>query len=160
MALKDYVTPTISVPLGTREGGPEVTLRGLGLDDFSMILGEHMESASKIAVLYSEHKNSLFTARPFQAFLLTIAKDFPKLVMEVISIAADEPESKNVKIGIGTQLACLNAILTLTIEDAGGLGNLFARLRDLGANAKAEAEAGDPSNTAPSQNSTGPGERT
>ena len=153
MALRDHVTPRISIPL-TGDNG--VAVRGLNLDDFSFLLGEHLEAASKIADLYAKHKNSIFSHKPFQEFVLSIAKDFPGFVSEVISVAADEPDAKDVKLGIGLQISVLNAIVKLTMEEAGGLGNLIAQLRALGVGAmSAQADAGDKPH--PSSTSTGPG---
>lgn len=154
MALRDHVTPRIIVPL---IGDNSVAIRGLNLDDFTFLLGEHLEAASKIAELYTQHKNSIFSTKPFQEFVLSIAKDFPGLVSEVISIAADEPDVKDIKLGLGLQLSVLNATIKLTMEEAGGLGNLIAHLRAVGAGVFAKAaEAGDQK---PSRSpvSTGPG---
>jgi hypothetical protein len=154
MALKDHVTPRHIVPLLGDNG---VAVRGLNLDDFSFLLGEHLEAASKIADLYSKHKNSIFSQKPFQDFILSIAKDFPGLVSEVISVAADEPDTKDIRLGIGLQISVLNAIIKLTMEEAGGLGNLIAQLRAVGAGVLAQnlADAGD--KLAPFNTSTGPG---
>lgn len=131
MALRDHITPRTIVPL---LGDNTVAVRGLNLDDFTFLLGEHLEAASKIAELYAQHKNAIFTTKPFQEFVLGIAKDFPGLVSEVISIAADEPGSE-IKLGLGLQLAVLHAVIKQTMEEAGGLGNLFAQLRAVGAGA-------------------------
>lgn len=139
MALRDHVTPRIDVPL---LGGNSVALRGFGLDDFMALMPNHMDALSKIAMLYAEHKQSVFTSKAFGDFIIAVAAEFPSLVSEVISIAADEPDSKGTKLTTGLQIACLSAIVKLTLEDAGGLGNLFAQLRGMGASAlAAQAEA-------------------
>lgn len=155
MALRDHVTPRHNIPLA---GGNSVDVRGLNLDDFSALLGNHLESAAKIAELYAKHQNSIFSKKPFQDFILSIAKDFPGFVSEVISIAADEPDAKDVKLGVNLQLAVLNAVIKLTMEEAGGLGNLIAQIRAVGVGAmraRADADEGEPA--LPSSTSTGPG---
>lgn len=153
MALRDHVTPRHNIPL---VDGNSVDVRGLNLDDFSALLGNHLEAASKIADLYAKHQKSIFSKKPFQEFILSVAKDFPGFVSEVISAAADEPDAKSVKLSIGLQLAVLNSVIKLTMEEAGGLGNLIAQLRAVGVGAlSAQADAGELD--LPSSTSTGPG---
>lgn len=156
MPLSAHVTPRITVPL---LAGNTVAVRGFNLDDFMALVPTHMEALSKIAALYAQHKDSVFSNRAFQDFLLAAARDFPGLVSEVISIAADEPESRGVKLSMPLQLAVLTAVMKLTVEEAGGLGNLFAQLRDVGQRVlAAQAELGDKSNgLRPSSDSTGNG---
>jgi hypothetical protein len=129
MGLAQHVTPRIVIPLLE---GNTVSLRGLNIDDFSALLVDHLEPVSKIAELYAVHKNSVFSNKAFQGFLIGIAKDFPLIVSEVISMSADEPEARDVKLSTGLQISCLTAIMKLTAEEAGGLGNLFAQLGALG----------------------------
>lgn len=132
MALKDHVTPRMVVPL---IGDNSVAVRGFNLDDFAALMPNHFEAVTKIAELYGQHKQSVFSGKAFSDFVLHCAKDFPGLVAEVISIAADEPDAKNVKLGTALQISILTAIVKLTVEEAGGLGNLFGQLRALGVNA-------------------------
>lgn len=129
MGLAQHETPRIVVPL---IGSNSVALRGLNLDDFSALLVDHLEPVSKIADLYAQHKNSVFSNKAFQGFIIGIAKDFPTIVSEVISMSADEPDAKTIKLSTGLQISCLTAIMKLTVEEAGGLGNLFAQLGSLG----------------------------
>jgi len=157
MPLSAHVTPRIVVPLLDDNN---VAVRGLNLDDFTALMPEHFDSITKIADLYSRHQTSVFSGKGLSEFLIASAKDFPNLLSEVISIAADEPDARNVKLGIALQISVLSAILKLTVEEAGGMGNLFAQLRVLGANvvaAQAELQNGKPLF---SNNSTGGGEKT
>lgn len=156
MALRDHVTPRIIVPLLDDN---TVAVRGLNLDDIMGLLPGHLDHLSKIAELYAQHKQSVFSGRALHDFIISIAKDFPSLVSEVISVAADEPDARDVKLSTGLQLSVLTAIFKLTIEDAGGLGNLFAQLRAMGVNAMAAvAEQRAASNRQPPFNSSsGPG---
>lgn len=156
MALAQHQTPRIIVPL---LGDNSVAVRGFNLDDFAALMPTHFDAVSKIALLYSEHKQSVFSGRAFSDFIIASAKDFPGLVSEVISVAADEPDARNVKLGMGLQIAVLTAIVKLTVEEAGGLGNLFGQLRVLGERfAAVRAELADASSKpAPSKSSTGNG---
>lgn len=156
MALRDHITPRITVPL---VDGNTVAVRGLNLDDFTLLIGEHFEDVARIAELYAEHKNSIFSSKPFQEMILKTVSKFPRLVSEVISIAADEPDAKDVKLALGLQLAAIHAIIKQTMEEAGGLGNLIAQLRALapGLVPVLERKLGGSNNTKPSRTSTGPG---
>jgi hypothetical protein len=46
-------------------------------------------------------------------------------------MCADEPSLKGKKMGLGIQISALSAIVKLTLEEAGGLGNLSATLAAL-----------------------------
>lgn len=159
MPLSAHVTPRIVVPL---LDGNDVAVRGLNLDDLTALMPEHFEAVSKIAVLYGQHKQSVFSSKAFADFVISIARDFPNIIAEVISIASDEPEAKKVKLGSGLQISVLSAVLKLTVEEAGGLGNLFGQLQTLGQNVlAAQQELADASKKAPrSSGSTGGGART
>ncbi len=126
--LSDYQTARTAVPLN----GKDVMLRGLNLDDFAVLLQTHLEPITKVVEDYQRHKDSVFTQSNLQSFLLGAAQQFPGLVSEVISIAADEPEARSVKLPVGFQMSAISAISKLTLEEAGGLGNLFASLAALG----------------------------
>jgi hypothetical protein len=126
--LKDFKVPTADIPLNKEIS---ITVRGLGLDDLSCLVATHLDSISKAAELYNRSKEDIFATANMQGFILTLAKDFPGLVSEVISIAADEPDAKDVKLPFPIQLRALTEISRLTLEDAGGMGNLFATLGSL-----------------------------
>lgn len=127
--LSEYQTPRIDVPLDT--SGTVVSVRGLNLDDLALLLQDHLEPISKAMEMYQRSKNDIFSNSNFQGFVLGILKDFPGLVSEVISIAADEPEARKVKLPLGFQTSAISAVMKLTLEEAGGLGNLFASLAAL-----------------------------
>lgn len=129
MPLAAHKTPRITVPL---LDGNDVSVRGFNLDDLMGLVPNHFEDLSKVAALYAEHKESVFSQRAITGMILQIANSFPGLISEVISVAADEPDARDVKLSTGLQMSVLTAIVKLTVEEAGGLGNLFARLRDIG----------------------------
>ncbi len=157
MGLMQHQTPRMIVPLSH---GNSVAIRGLGLDDFAALLPNHLESMTKIVTLYQDHQKAVFTTKSFTDFLIATGKDFPGMMREVISMAADEPEFADgtVKLGAGLQVAVLTAVMKMTVEDAGGLGNLIGQLRIVGANVLAAAqELADAKPGRPSSNSTGNG---
>lgn len=157
MPLAAHVTPRIVVPL---LNGNDVAVRGLNLDDFAALMPSHFEAISKIAALYAEQKQAVFSSKAIGEFIIASANGFPHLISEVISMAADEPDARKVKLGTTLQISVLTAIVKLTIEEAGGLGNLFGQLRALGERLRAvQAELADPGRF-PFNNSTGNGENT
>lgn len=129
MGLSQHITPRSIVPLLNDN---TVAVRGLNLDDFSALLQNHLEPISKAVALYQAQRADIFATNNLQQFVLSVVKDFPGLVMEVISIASDEPEARDIKLGIGLQLTIVSEICKLTLEEAGGLGNLIASLAALG----------------------------
>lgn len=123
MALKDHKTTRIEIPLSE---GNSFDVRGLDIDDITHLLANYLPAISKAADLWKQHQESAFTNANLVNLCGVLATDFPGLAMEVISIAADEPDAKDVKIGLAPQMAALQAIFKLTVEDAGNVGNLFA----------------------------------
>lgn len=123
MALMDHKTARLEVPLSEDNS---FSVRGLDIDDITHILTNYLPAVTKAAELWKQHQESTFTNVNFVNMCGVLSTEFPGLVMEVISIAADEPEAKNVRIGLGAQIAALQAIFKLTVEDAGNVGNLFA----------------------------------
>lgn len=121
MSWADYQPPTAEVPLG---GGATGKVRGLNVDDLSVLITNHLEPISKAVALYAKSKKDVYTTANLHAFVISTASEFPGLISEVISLAADEPALKDKKIAMGVQIAALNEILKLTLEELGGLGNL------------------------------------
>lgn len=128
MGLMQHKTARVEVPLSDDNS---FAVRGLDADDLGVLLAGHLEPITHAAELYAKHNESAFTNANLVQFFGVLTTEFPGLVMEVISIAADEPEAKHVKIPLSAQLVALSAIFKLTIQDAGGVGNLFATLAAL-----------------------------
>lgn len=125
MAWTDHKTPTIMITLSDTHKEP---VRGLDLADLGVLINNHLEPMMRVAELYKEAKGDVFADANFAGFLLLLTKQFPSLAMEVISIGADEPKVKDMKLGISIQIQALMAIGKLTVEDAGGLKNLSGML--------------------------------
>lgn len=117
---------TAEVPLPG--DNPPINVRGLGLEDFSVLITDNLAMITEAAERWAAMKNDVYAKSNLQGFILVLARDFPQLVSEVISLAADEPELKGFRLPIGPQMAALTEIARLTLVDAGGLGNLFAVL--------------------------------
>lgn len=128
MSWTDYQPPFAEVPLG---GGATGRVRGLNVDDLTSLITNHLPAISKAVALYAASKKDVYSTANLHAFVIQTASEFPGLVSEVISLAADEPSLKGKKIALGVQIAALNEIAKLTLEELGGLGNLSLVLANL-----------------------------
>lgn len=128
MGLAGYKTARETIPL---PDGSNFQVRGLDVEDLGVLISNHLEPISHAAALYAKHKESAFSTANLSGLIGILATQFPGLVREVIALAADEPEAKNVRLGLAVETAALGAIVKLTVEDAGGLGNLFGQLAAL-----------------------------
>lgn len=129
MSWTDYKTPTIMVATG-EEGGVKRPVRGLGLEDLSSLVVNHLDDMMEITTLYIQSQKDVLAVTNMTDMIVLAAKQFPAFVSEVISIVTDTPELSKQKLGVGLQIKILSAALKLTVEDAGGLGNLSAMLQD------------------------------
>lgn len=128
MSWTDYKAPTAEIPLGNGATG---AVRGLNADDLAILITNHLEPISKAVALYAAQKRDQFSTANLHAFVIQTASEFPGLVSEVISLAADEPSIRGKKIALGVQIAALNEIVKLTLVELGGLGNLTLVLANL-----------------------------
>lgn len=137
MQLKDYQIPKARIPLPGKvpPGGerPYFEVRGLGLDDFTFLISLHHGPITKALMLYQEQREQVVSTQNITAFVLTLAREFPDLVAEVISAATDslddETRAKARALPLPTQLTALNEIIKLTMEEVSGLKNLLAEMR-------------------------------
>jgi hypothetical protein len=136
MKLADYTIPRerITLPGKAVEGvKPFFEVRGLCLDDMTFLIQNHLGPITRALKLWQESREDVLRSGNLGQFVMTIAKDFPDLAAEVISAAADELDAgataKAKQLPIATQILSLNTITRLTIEDAGGLGNLLAEMQ-------------------------------
>jgi hypothetical protein len=136
MKLADYVIPRekINLPGKPVDGvKPFFEVRGLCLDDMTFLVQRHLGPITRALKLWQEQREDVIRTGNLGQFVMTLAKDFPDLMGEVISAAADELDegatAKARQLPIATQIAALTAISRLSMEDAGGLGNLLAEMR-------------------------------
>lgn len=136
MLLKDFVIPRKRIELpGKAVNGvkPFFEVRGLTLDDLTFLVQQHLDPIVRAVKMYQESREDILRTGNLQGFVLALARDFPALAAEVISAASDslDDETRNVaaKLPISVQIVALTEITRLTVEDAGGLGNLLAEMR-------------------------------
>jgi hypothetical protein len=149
MQLRDYQIQRVAIPLpGKAVNGvkPSFDVRGLCADDLTFLISQHVGPITKAIKLYQESKEDVLKTGNLQGFVLALARDFPFLVAEVISAATDSLDDETRKIAktlpVGVQLAAMNEIARLSIEEVGGLKNLLAEMRQRLQGAEAEIESG------------------
>lgn len=126
MTWTDYKVPTVMIDTGDGQNRP---VRGLSLDDMSLLVVGHLDSMMDITTLYIQSQNDVLSVTNMTDLITVAVRQFPDFISEVISIVTDTPELRNVRLPAGLQLKVIAAALKLTIEDAGGLGNLSAILQ-------------------------------
>ena len=136
MLLKDFVIPRSKITLpGKAVDGekPFFEVRGITLDDMTFLVNQHLGPITRALKLYQESREDILASGNLQGFVLTLARDFPDLAAEVISAASDSLDDSTRKIAkqlpISVQVRALIEIVRLSLEDAGGLGNLLAEMR-------------------------------
>lgn len=124
----NYKPPIVMVDTGDGEQRP---VRGLALEDFSDLIVGHLDELMDLTAVYIQSKDDVFSATNMTDVVIMASKQFPALVSEVISMVTDTPELKGTRLGVGLQVKILQAAFKLTVEDAGGLGNLSAMLQNV-----------------------------
>jgi hypothetical protein len=138
--LRDYTIERAKVTLPGKvkpgEERPYIMVRGICGDDIVYLVMSHHADITKALVIYQEQRERIMKGgQGLTNFILALARDFPDVIAEVISAACDKAgDEATLKVAkqlpIPTQLLALNEIIRLTMEDAGGLKNLLAEMRE------------------------------
>lgn len=128
MTWTDYKVPTIMVPDGQ---GTDRPVRGLALEDLTDLITRHLDTMMEITTIYIQSQKNALAGTNMTDLVMLVAKEFPAVLSEVISMVTDTPELKKMRLPSGLQYAILDASVRLTIQDAGGLGNLSAMLQNV-----------------------------
>lgn len=132
MSLSDFTPETREVPLN-KAGDKTLTVRGLNLDDLTFLVSNHLGDIATGMELYQQHKTAVIAENSLDRFIVAMMRVLPDLSAEIIAVACDEPERGDNarKLPLAIQIAALSEIASLTMEEAGGLKNLFAALASL-----------------------------
>lgn len=114
MAIHDFVLPTLEVTL---PGGASFAVRGLSLQDVTLLISQHGPVLEEFFNKYSNEADAM------QVGLGLLGKA-PDLAAAIISLAADEPGEarKILRLPIAVQQDALEKIAHLTFEASGGPG--------------------------------------
>lgn len=118
MALADY-KPLRSV---VAFNGGEVSVRGLALQDVSVLMHHHLADINVLVeALGAEVKNEI-TSTLIAQHAVTLIKEAPGLVANLIALAADEPDQVDTvrSMGMAVQIRIIEQIAKLTFDEAGG----------------------------------------
>lgn len=126
-AWTDYKIPTMDIDTGDGQKRP---VRGLSLDDIAALITNHLDQMMEITTLYIQTQKDVLAVTNMTDMVMLVTRSFPDFVSEVISIVTDTPELKGQRLPVALQLTILSAAIKLTVEDAGGLGNLSAMLQN------------------------------
>ncbi len=112
-------------------------VRGMNTDDLTYLVTNYLEDMVAALTQFGKDQDltgeTLLNRKALPELFFILTNGFPTLVSEMISRCADAPgmAEKVRRMAFPIQIQALHAITELTIEDAGGLGNLGAALRSL-----------------------------
>lgn len=126
--------------------GGSLELRGLALEDFSVLLRNHLPEMNALFDMYDNDETRETAISQAGAFALKIIKEAPDMVATMIVLAGDEPaELIDIarKLPLPVQVECVRKIIDLTFEESGGakkfLDNLMGMIGGLRPQARTEA---------------------
>jgi len=129
MALADYVVERKAVPF---KGG-SFDVRGLSLDDVTVLMREHLSDLDQVFELYASSASQEALVGETARYAIKLVQEAPGLVSNVIALASDEPGSAATarSLSIPVQVDALEKIFMLTFEEAGGAKKFFESLSRL-----------------------------
>lgn len=132
MSLSAYTIRTGRVPLGKDN---EFEVRALTFPDIAAMATTNMPSLIAIVAKYQEAREDVISKQNMGQLATMVAKDFPNLASEIISACIhNEPVTDDIRekvrlLPAPIQMMALLEIARITVEEAGGLGNLMSDFR-------------------------------
>lgn len=148
MALRNYKPKTDIIHTGEEE----TTVRGLNITDVSILADAHWLRMKAVYDFYASEPNNLTIDEKVNRTILECLRISPDLAGGIIALACGEPDEVEAakSLPFTTQVDALVKIMTLTLEESGGLGNFSAVLRQVAGAVKAAVSMNAP------QHSNGP----
>lgn len=140
MGLKDYAPATEEIQL---PDGSTFSVRGLALQDITVLLRSHHETAERLFNKYvseaamdaasAASPNVDFGASDMRGVILDVLDAAPAMLSDVIAQAAEEPELSGLvaRLPLGVQIEATEAIVRLTLEAEGGMEKLVETVNKL-----------------------------
>lgn len=142
MSLADFSINKVKVDFR----GGSLNMRGLALEDFSVLLRHYLPEMNALFDLYDNKETRDTAISQSGAFALKIVKEAPEMVAQLIVLAGDEPQELidiARRLPLPVQVECVRNIIDLTFEEAGGakkfLDSVMGMVATLRPKAKAEA---------------------
>lgn len=119
MALADFTPERVQV---NYKGKALVSVRGLSLEDISILVRAHLDDLQRLFKLASEAGDDLFSRLNQDGFLVRLVTQAPLLASTTLALAADEPGGAEAaaRLPMPLQVKTLGEIMRLTFEDVGG----------------------------------------
>jgi hypothetical protein len=135
MSLKDF---KIASDVVTFRGG-SLELRGLSLNDFSVLMRNYLPELNNLFQLYENEATRDNAISQSVKFASTVVQEAPGMVAQMIVLCGDEDTSLlpvAAKLPITVQVECVRKIIELTFEEAGGakkfLDSLVGMVKTMG----------------------------
>lgn len=130
MGLETYARQSAFIPFGSGEGGDGITVSALSLDDIGSLISENLGAIADSLESYQQLKATMAETGTMDRFMITVITAMPGLAAALICTAAGLPDlrDKAKDLAFGIQIRALNEIARMTLEDVGGIKNLFAAL--------------------------------
>lgn len=127
MALADYKAPKLPVTIANTE----IQVRGLSIADIVNIMQVHLDDLAGVMTIYENAGGSL-TEENIMSFGITLCKDAPGLVANIIAVSADEPDQVDqaASLSIMEQIRVLEAVGRMTFTDVNSVKLLAGAVRD------------------------------
>lgn len=133
MPLSSYSIRTSRIALGKSN---DFEVRALAFPDIISAVSGHLPSLVAIVAKYQQAQQDVFSKKNTFDLALMVARDFPNIATEIISmciVGEEVTEATRATIACLPAPVSMNAlveIVRLTVEEAGGLGNLVADFRN------------------------------
>jgi hypothetical protein len=135
MSLKDF---KIASDVVTFRGG-SLELRGLSLNDFSVLMRNYLPELNNLFQLYENEATRDNAITQSVKFASTVVQEAPGMVAQMIVLCGDEEQSLlpvAARLPITVQVECVRKIIELTFEEAGGakkfLDSLVGMVKTMG----------------------------
>lgn len=121
--------------------GGSVSVRGLSLDDVSVLMSHHLSDLDNLLDIYRRGVDESLAVAATAQYAIRLVKEAPGLVAHLIALAVDEPSHVDKARGLPmpTQIRILEVAGRLTFEEAGGAKKFVESLGSLINNMKTPA---------------------
>ncbi len=148
MALRAYTPERREV--STSKGQVLADVRGLSLEDVSVLIREHLPDLEALVDLFrNDEARAAMSAKDYGSLFLPVITQAPGFVANVIALAADEPNGakkiQDDKWPLSVQVAAIAVVWELTVSEIGEVKKLLGivtALREMKAKGKGITKAG------------------
>lgn len=103
--------------------GGSLSLRGLSLNDISALMFNYLDQLEHLFGMYSDEEQKETAMQESAKFAVTIVRECPKMVAQLIILAGDEPQELfeiAERLPIPVQVEAIRKVFELTFLESGG----------------------------------------